>query len=185
MVQTGGDRMDERNRLYIKLLNNEVNIYARHYVYLGDGKELLKEILAMDTEEYYKWLMDNNNRLPEKNVFTKHKDEREEWYEKAWKGQTEKYFKDNKLKMVEEDIPFDFINETLRKKAGRIEEVIESIEDDLKLFTDYEEDEESGEEDNFWDDILDEEEEGSSNWERLLESLKNEKPVKKKLLRRK
>lgn len=115
-------------RLYVAKTRDSSSIYHRptfQYIESCDNKILkakLKELLGMNTEEFYRYLKGKGVRLQSKKQYDfnqKDDGDNEKWYQGAWKFVTDKLLKDYKLKMIDEEIPYDFIEVLLNEnKTG-------------------------------------------------------------------
>lgn len=114
-------------RLFVKYsLSGNVSIYFRPlHAYLEghdklDVKKRLKELLAMSTKEFYEYLDTKRVAKFFRPAMTSSGlpfyQDKEDWYEGAWKMQTERLFKEFKLVNVEEDYPFELLRESEVKR---------------------------------------------------------------------
>lgn len=116
-------------RLYLSITGTSVTIHHRpshEFIACGDIKDMpkkVKELLAMSTEDFYKYLIDKVPfiRLEGKKTksYKANLNEQEDWYKKAWLSGTLKFFKDNKLKQVEEEVPLELVDKLYEDKRHR------------------------------------------------------------------
>lgn len=111
-------------RLYLSIIGNMVIVnYRPTHEYmkcLDTEKEAvvyLKKMLGMSQLEFYKWMHETGKRLPRKVDFDDTRSnpfkENDDWFERAWKGQTDKFFEKHGLKQVREKVNFDIFREVL------------------------------------------------------------------------
>ena len=107
-------------RLYLSITGESVTIHHRPthefiaVCSLKDAGRKVKELLKMSTKEFYKYLVDNVPfiRLEGKinKVYRHNESEQEDWYKKAWIQGTNKLLKQHKISMVDEDVPYEYID---------------------------------------------------------------------------
>lgn len=114
-------------RFYLRVTEDFADVYFRptHQLieflpnaHSKESVERVKELLGMSTEEFYELLVDNGIRPRKKAVGDSNAD-KENWYQSAWKKCTEEFFLKNKLditKMPNEEVPYDYIEELLKKQ---------------------------------------------------------------------
>jgi 3-polyprenyl-4-hydroxybenzoate decarboxylase len=110
-------------RLYVAMTGDSGTIYHRptfQYIESCSRSEMrvkLKKLLAMNTEDFYKYMKEEKGvRLYTRKQWDSNlrgTDEQEKWYQGAWKSVTNHLLKELKLKMVEENVPYDYIEQLL------------------------------------------------------------------------
>lgn len=113
-------------RLYLAITGDSATIHHRpthEFIACGNVKDMtskVKELLKMSTKEFYKYLVENVNyiRLEGRTHKTyKHNEaESDDWYKKAWLQGTNLLLKKNKIQMVDEDVPYEYIDQLLDEK---------------------------------------------------------------------
>ena len=130
-------------RLYLSITGTSATIHHRpthEFIACGDVKDMakkVKELLAMSTEDFYSYLINNVPfiRLEGKKIksYKTNFDDQEHWYKSAWLSGTLKFFKDSKLKQVEEEVPFELVDklyEDKRHRDSKGKSVFSSVVDD-------------------------------------------------------
>lgn len=139
-------------RLYLAITGDSATIHHRpthEFIACGNVKDMtskVKELLKMSTKEFYEYLVKNVNyiRLEGKTHKTyKHNEaEQEDWYKKAWLQGTNLLLKKNKIKMVDEEVPYEYIDQLLderRKAQSTLFSSNNSIVDEEEKWTETEE----------------------------------------------
>ena len=116
-------------RLYISITGTSATIHHRpshEFIACGNVKDMArkaKELLAMSTEDFYRYLINNIPFIKLEGKTTKryfsNLNEQEDWYKKAWIAGTLKFFKDFKLKQVEEEVPLELVDKLYEDKRHR------------------------------------------------------------------
>ena len=130
-------------RLYMSITGDSCTIHHRpthEFVACGSVNDMAtkaKELLAMRTEDFYRYLINNIPFIKLEGKTTKryfsNLNEQEDWYKKAWLSGTLKIFKDNKLKQVEEEVPLELVDklyEEKRLRDNKGESAFSSVVDD-------------------------------------------------------
>lgn len=120
---------EQLERIYIAKTGNVATVYHRptyEYIFSCSIEELdgrVKELLAMDIKDFYRYLFNHKVNLPNKKSINQphtHKDnylaEKESWVQGAWLPTTEKLLKTFKVENVIEAVPYDFIEELKEEK---------------------------------------------------------------------
>jgi len=114
-------------RLYFAITGDSCSIYHRptyQYMYsckTGDVVKEAKKLLSMSTKEFYKFLLNDLTyfRLTKPTHNRGNDEDREKWYQGAWKIGTDRVLKENNLTMKYEEIPWDYVEELQNsKKSG-------------------------------------------------------------------
>ena len=114
-------------RIYLSVAGDSISVYHRpthQLIAIGNARKIaivVKNLLKKSTEDYYKWLI-NDCKLKPKLEGKKNKaylgdlKDKEEWFEKAWIIGTNKFLKKYHLKQVNEDIPFELIDDLIEQR---------------------------------------------------------------------
>ena len=116
-------------RLYLSITGDSATIHHRpthEFIACGDLKGMakkVKELLAMTTDDFYFYLVNNvpfiklegKTTKPYKSNFN----EQEDWYKKAWISGTTKFFKEFRLKQVNEEVPLELVDKLYDDKRHR------------------------------------------------------------------
>lgn len=116
-------------RLYLSITGDSVTIHHRpvHQFIcvsnLKDAVKKVKELLAMSTEEYYSYLVNNVPFIKLEGKKTKcyypNQNDAEDWYNKAWLSGTNKFLKEHRIKMIQEEVPLELVDQLYEDKRHK------------------------------------------------------------------
>lgn len=138
-------------RMYFVTAGESVTVYYRPtYNYITscdmkDAKKVIKSLLDMTTEQFYDYLQTMKVRIPsDTSSYTRVVDDtkdKEQWYQNAWRHTTKVVLDKYKLRMVDEEVPYEYLKEkaerervskwNIGKQARKVPKKVEKAKDEI------------------------------------------------------